>query len=64
VDVWAIGIIAYQLFNAKRNGKIPFPFLDPDQMRKKINVYGDYIDYNSYIALTNVVLPCDEELPI
>lgn len=29
VDVWAVGMIAYQLFNSKRDGKIPFPFLPP-----------------------------------
>lgn len=49
VDVWAVGIIAYQLFNAKRNGKLPFPFLDPQEMRSKINIYGHHIAYKTYI---------------
>jgi serine/threonine protein kinase len=29
VDIWSLGIIAYQLFNKKRNGSIAFPFGSP-----------------------------------
>lgn len=27
VDIWALGIIAYQLFNKKRNNQIAYPFI-------------------------------------
>jgi hypothetical protein len=47
-----MGIIAYQLFNAK-NGLIPFPFIEPQKMLEKINTYGQYIDYNNYVEVTS-----------
>lgn len=63
VDIWALGIIAYQLFNKKRNGKIAFPFMSPEQMRQQIIRYGDSVDYQAYMNLTNKIEPMDEDLP-
>jgi hypothetical protein len=47
-----MGIIVYQLFNAKY-GLIPFPFIEPQIMLEKINTYGQYIDYSSYVEVTS-----------
>lgn len=63
VDIWALGIIAYQLFNRKRNGSIAFPFGTPQQLRLKMIKLGEQVGYDSYLELTREIEPLDQELP-
>lgn len=36
VDIWAMGIIAFELFNKLRGGKIAFPFESSEKMQEKL----------------------------
>lgn len=64
VDIWALGIIAYQLFNRKRDGKIAFPFRSPEELRSKIIRFGNTVDYKLYMHFTERIEPLDEDLPV
>jgi serine/threonine protein kinase len=64
VDMWAVGIIAYQLFNRQRDGQLAYPFGKPQEMGKKILFRGGGdVVYDSYRKATLKFTPNDADLP-
>ncbi len=63
VDIWAMGIIGYELFNNLRNNKIPFPFESSEKMQEVLLENGGGLNYQAYFNITNKVKPFDSHLP-
>ena len=60
VDMWGMGIIAYQLLNPLVQGKAVFPFESPKNIRDSIIEDGGY---QQYLQFTKNIKPMDESVP-
>lgn len=52
VDMWATGILAFQILNPLRNGAIPFPFDESPDRIDQLRQSREGVNYKQYMEFT------------